>query len=178
MTDISPLLPALPRELDGFRVEIDPAHERGDIVLDRPPLNVITMVEREQLRWASRSSTQILGCASSCSERWASISRAVARSEAFSKHPPSTSRVSPGTSLHRRAVPSRLLPSIAVIVSGSASNSRWLVISASPPRPASMRCPNSVWRKSQVRGCGAAAEDGRHQPRQGHRHAFASHHRR
>jgi 2-oxoglutaroyl-CoA hydrolase len=52
MTDISPLLPALPRELDGFRVEIDPAHERGDIVLDRPPLNVITMVEREQLRVA------------------------------------------------------------------------------------------------------------------------------
>src|SRR6516164_2536421 len=45
MTDISPLLPALPRELDGFRVEID-------IVLDRPPLNVITMVEREQLRVA------------------------------------------------------------------------------------------------------------------------------
>ena len=41
-----------------------------------------------------------------------------------------------------------------------------------------MRCPNSVWRKSQVRGCGAAAEDGRHQPRQGHRHAFASHYGR
>jgi len=50
MTDISPLVPALPGELDGFRVEIDPAHERGDIVLDRPPLNVITMAEREQLR--------------------------------------------------------------------------------------------------------------------------------
>ena len=27
-------------ELDGFRVEIDPARERGDIVLGRPPLNV------------------------------------------------------------------------------------------------------------------------------------------
>jgi len=52
MTDISPLVPALPGELDGFRVEIDPAHERGDIVLDRPPLNVITMAEREQLRVA------------------------------------------------------------------------------------------------------------------------------
>jgi enoyl-CoA hydratase/carnithine racemase len=33
MTDISLLLPALPRELDGVRVEIDPAHERGVIVL-------------------------------------------------------------------------------------------------------------------------------------------------
>jgi 2-oxoglutaroyl-CoA hydrolase len=36
--------------LDGFRVEIDPARERGDIVLDRPPLNVISMGERDQLR--------------------------------------------------------------------------------------------------------------------------------
>jgi len=80
MTDISPLLPALPRELDGFRVEID-------IVLDRPPLNVITMVEREQLRWASRSSTQILGCASSCSEQWAGIS-AFWRDRRFSRSIP------------------------------------------------------------------------------------------
>ena len=37
---------------DGFRVEIDAAHERGDIVLDRPPLNVIAMSERDELRAA------------------------------------------------------------------------------------------------------------------------------
>jgi 2-oxoglutaroyl-CoA hydrolase len=36
--------------LDGFRVEIDPERERADIVLDRPPLNVIEMGERDQLR--------------------------------------------------------------------------------------------------------------------------------
>src|ERR1700726_2177384 len=36
--------------LDGFRVEIDPARERADIVLDRPPLNVIEMRQRDQLR--------------------------------------------------------------------------------------------------------------------------------
>jgi 2-oxoglutaroyl-CoA hydrolase len=36
--------------LDGFRVEIDPAHERADVVLDRPPLNVIAMPQRDQLR--------------------------------------------------------------------------------------------------------------------------------
>src|SRR5579864_8881686 len=36
--------------LDGFRVEIDAARERADIVLDRPPLNVIEMGERDQLR--------------------------------------------------------------------------------------------------------------------------------
>ncbi len=37
---------------DGFRVEVDAQHHRGDIVLDRPPLNVITMPERDQLRRA------------------------------------------------------------------------------------------------------------------------------
>ena len=38
------------QKLDGFRVEIDPERERADIVLDRPPLNVIEMGERDQLR--------------------------------------------------------------------------------------------------------------------------------
>ena len=38
------------RQCDGFRVEIDPARERADIVLDRPPLNVITMPQRDELR--------------------------------------------------------------------------------------------------------------------------------
>ncbi len=36
--------------LDGFRVEIDADKERADIVLERPPLNVISMPERDQLR--------------------------------------------------------------------------------------------------------------------------------
>jgi 2-oxoglutaroyl-CoA hydrolase len=36
--------------LDGFRVEIDPARERADVVLDRPPLNVVSMPQRDQLR--------------------------------------------------------------------------------------------------------------------------------
>ena len=37
-------------KLDGFRVEIDEARERADIVLDRPPFNIIAMPERDQLR--------------------------------------------------------------------------------------------------------------------------------
>jgi len=36
--------------LDGFRVEIDEARQRADIVLDRPPLNIISMTERDQIR--------------------------------------------------------------------------------------------------------------------------------
>jgi 2-oxoglutaroyl-CoA hydrolase len=38
--------------LDGFRVEIDAARERADIILDRPPYNVIMMPQRDQLRRA------------------------------------------------------------------------------------------------------------------------------
>ena len=37
-------------KLDGFRVEIDGTRERADIVLDRAPLNVIEMRQRDQLR--------------------------------------------------------------------------------------------------------------------------------
>ena len=39
-------------DLDGFRVAIDPARERADIVLDRPPMNVIAMTQRDELRRA------------------------------------------------------------------------------------------------------------------------------
>ena len=37
-------------KLDGFRVEIDSARERADVILERPPLNVISMPQRDQLR--------------------------------------------------------------------------------------------------------------------------------
>jgi len=37
-------------KLDGFSVVIDLAKERADIILDRPPLNIILMAQREQLR--------------------------------------------------------------------------------------------------------------------------------
>src|SRR4051794_146867 len=37
-------------KLDGFRVELDEGRERADIVLDRPPFNIISMPQRDQLR--------------------------------------------------------------------------------------------------------------------------------
>jgi len=46
------IAPAIPQNPDGFRVEIDEARERADIVLDRPPLNIIAMPQRDQLRVA------------------------------------------------------------------------------------------------------------------------------
>lgn len=39
-------------DLDGFRVDIDASRERADIVLDRPPFNVVSMPQRDQLRKA------------------------------------------------------------------------------------------------------------------------------
>jgi 2-oxoglutaroyl-CoA hydrolase len=40
------------KDLDGFSVEVDAARERADIVLHRPPYNVISMHARDQLRMA------------------------------------------------------------------------------------------------------------------------------
>ena len=37
-------------KLDGFEVEIDEARERSDIILNRPPYNVVSMPQRDQLR--------------------------------------------------------------------------------------------------------------------------------
>jgi 2-oxoglutaroyl-CoA hydrolase len=39
-------------KLDGFRVEIDAGRERADIVLARPPMNTISMGQRDELRQA------------------------------------------------------------------------------------------------------------------------------
>src|SRR5436853_5283941 len=46
MTFSDPRLSAL----DGFRVEIDAGHERADVILDRPPFNIVSMPQRDQLR--------------------------------------------------------------------------------------------------------------------------------
>lgn len=40
------------QQLDGFHLQIDAAQERGDIILDRPPFNVISMDQRDALRLA------------------------------------------------------------------------------------------------------------------------------
>lgn len=37
------------KELDGFRVEIDEANERADLILDRPPFNIVRMPQRPQI---------------------------------------------------------------------------------------------------------------------------------
>ncbi len=49
MTTISFADPRL-ASLDGFRVEVDAKCERADVILDRPPFNIISMPQRDQLR--------------------------------------------------------------------------------------------------------------------------------
>tara|TARA_R110002167_G_scaffold204404_1_gene408463 strand:+ start:29890 stop:30693 length:804 start_codon:yes stop_codon:yes gene_type:complete len=40
----------LASEFDGFRVQVDASRERADIILHRPPLNIIAMAQRDKLR--------------------------------------------------------------------------------------------------------------------------------
>src|SRR5471032_81991 len=50
MTELTHRGDGLLRDLDGFTVEIDADRQRADIILHRPPLNVISMPARDQLR--------------------------------------------------------------------------------------------------------------------------------
>lgn len=50
MTTNYRLSASAPTDMDGFRVEIDGDHERADIILDRPPFNIVSMPQRDQLR--------------------------------------------------------------------------------------------------------------------------------
>jgi len=52
VSESTPMIFGDPRltRLDGFRVEIDPERERADVILDRPPFNIIEMPQRDQLR--------------------------------------------------------------------------------------------------------------------------------
>jgi 2-oxoglutaroyl-CoA hydrolase len=50
MTQLTHPAQTLLEQLDGFSVAIDEARERADIILDRPPFNIISMTQRDQLR--------------------------------------------------------------------------------------------------------------------------------
>ncbi|ANN78621.1 enoyl-CoA hydratase/isomerase family protein [Bordetella flabilis] len=50
MTSLRHPAETLLAKLDGFRVDIDANGQRADIVLNRPPFNVVSMPQRDQLR--------------------------------------------------------------------------------------------------------------------------------
>jgi 2-oxoglutaroyl-CoA hydrolase len=93
--------------LDGFRVEIDRDRERADVILDRPPFNVIEMPQRDQLRLVfealdERAEVRIIVLRGAGEH----FSRAET-SRASSKPRLSMFPSSPGTSLLRRVAPNR-----------------------------------------------------------------------
>lgn len=49
MTELSHHGQALLQQLDGFTVKVDAACERADIILNRPPFNIVSMPQRDQL---------------------------------------------------------------------------------------------------------------------------------
>ena len=107
MSDPPPLVPRLSESFDGFRLGLDPERQRADVILDRPPLNIVTMAEREELRAVfevldadARIRVVVVRAAG---EHF----RAAARSRVFSRPRPSTSRASPGTLAPRRAAGGR-----------------------------------------------------------------------
>jgi hypothetical protein len=89
--------------LDGFRVEIDRERERADIVLDRPPLNIIEMPQRDQLRLVFET---ILAFGLSCCGPSENIFRAAETSRVSWRLPPSMSPSLHGTLPHQRVAPS------------------------------------------------------------------------
>ena len=50
MTSDTPTIDPRLMNLDGFRVEIDVERERADVILARPPMNVIAMPQRDEIR--------------------------------------------------------------------------------------------------------------------------------
>jgi 2-oxoglutaroyl-CoA hydrolase len=50
MTSDTPTIDPRLTNLDGFRVEIDAERERADLILARPPMNVIAMPQRDEIR--------------------------------------------------------------------------------------------------------------------------------
>ena len=129
--------------LDGFRVEADAARQRLDIILDRPPLNVITMNQREQLRVAfeaadadNRVRVIVLRAVG---EHFSSGGEVRGFLDASPEH---LSRLA-GTSRRRRAAGSRSSPPAAAIASASGSSWLWPAIFGSSPKARFTRCPNS-----------------------------------
>ena len=137
---------------DGFRVEIDAA-QRARRRGARPPAaqRHHDAAARRIARGVRGARRRPAGAGHRRARRRASIFPAAAKSAAFSKPRPSMSRASPGTSPRRRAARSRSSPPRAAIASASGSSWRSPAISASPRKPASMRCPSSGSARSPAR---------------------------
>lgn len=107
MTELTHSGQSLLQDLDGFSIEIDAERERADIVLHRPPFNVISMHARDQLRAAFEALDEDERVRLIVVRAKGEHFRAAAISRASWKRPRNTCRSLPGISRRRRAARSR-----------------------------------------------------------------------
>jgi hypothetical protein len=172
--DAAPREAARPDGLDGFRVEVDAARERVDIILDRPPLNVITMNQRDQLRVAfeaadADSRVRVIVLRAS-GEHFSSGGEIQGFLDASPEH---VSQLA-----WNIAAPARCKKPVIAASRGFAGVAFELALPAtSASSPKIPRAPEQRLGMIPSGGAASPAEDGRHHPRQGHRHALAPHYR-
>ena len=164
--------------LDGFRVEVDAARERADVILDRPPLNVVSMPQRDQLRLVfealdldDRVRVIVLRA---IGENFSSGGNIKGFMEAT---PETVSKLA-----WNIAAPARCSKPVIVANRGFCFGVGFELSLACDFRLAVRDraiCPAraAAWADPRFRRLGAIAEDRRHHPHQGHRDALAAHSR-
>jgi len=178
MSDPPPLVPALPESFDDFRLELDPKRQRADVILDRLPLNIVTMAEREELRAVfealdadPRIRVVVLRAAGEHFSSGGEISGFLAAS------PEHVSRLA-----WNIAAPARCRKPVIAASRGYCFGVGFELALACDFRIVSETCLYSLpeQRLGQIPGsgrrCEVAKNDWRH-PSQGHRHALAAHSR-
>ena len=167
--------PRLPT-LDGFGVEIDAAAQRADVVLDRPPLNVIAMPQRDQLRRVfealdedERVRVIVLRAVG---EHFSSGGDIKGFMEASPEH---VSKLA-----WNIAAPARCAKPVIAANRGYCFGVGFEISLACDFRLVSETCfyalaGTEARADPGLRRLGATAEDRRHHPHQGHRHALAAH---
>ena len=163
-------------DLDGFRVEIDAARERADVILDRPPMNTIAMPQRDQIRRVFEALDEddrvrvivlrAMGEHFSSGGYIRGFLEALARAclEARLEHRCTGALRQAGHRRQSRLLLRRRLRDLARL--RFPDRVRDLPIR---PARAEARADPGLWR------LGALAEDRRHHPHQGYRHALEAH---
>jgi len=137
----------LPDNPDGFRIALDTSRERADIVLQRPPLNIVTMPQREQLRQTFEALDRDERIRVIVLRAEGDTFRRVATSRAFWNPLLNRYRTSRLILQHRHAALNRLSQLSGVIALESVLNCVWPATFACAARQHCLHCPNSESRR-------------------------------